>query len=182
MEQLSSKDKTLSPGFTSKLKGRFRSLCTNAGAGTTLTNLVPTDSYCSVLCGGLKIVFKAIEETGEYREEVYNALEEIPFILGDNFLSWLTLDESSFLFLDTRSDDQTGSLEMLIVTAEIFRDILTFSGKQASTNKQASTSSIFLAFFCSQHKYYAGDLDAHPTELVMSILLQLPDQYRDFDP
>jgi hypothetical protein len=84
LEQLSSKDKTLSPGFTNKLKGRFRSLCTNAGAGTTLTNLVPTDSYCSVLCGGLKIIFKALEETGKYREEVYNALEEIPFILDDN--------------------------------------------------------------------------------------------------
>lgn len=84
LEQLSSKDKTLSPGFTNKLKGRFRSLCTNAGAGNTLTNLVSTDSYCSVLCGGLRIIFKALEETGKYREEVYNALEEIPFILDDN--------------------------------------------------------------------------------------------------
>ncbi|CAJ0540988.1 Ff.00g078250.m01.CDS01 [Fusarium sp. VM40] len=383
LERLSSKDKTLSPGFTNKLKGRFRSLCTNAGAGTTLTNLVPTDSYCSVLCGGLRIIFKALEETGKYREEVYNALEEIPFILDDNsalldlyhddgelhqrvaslyraiyqlmevivdwflktsrvigtkllfnptgfsgklkdclahvkntkqrftasiaaisanqlklleqqnysimnsqiqdskqimmvleqsrnthllvldtlvqfldsgskagqayvyspvhedtvpqilapeldidtlldqylydaqlvhrdcqsifrsryapgydldedlvstvksnprFLSWLTLDESSLLFLDTRSDNQTCSLEMPIVTAEIFRDILTFSSKQVSANKEASTAFICLAFFCSQHKDYARDLNAQPTELVMSILLQLLDQYHYFEP
>jgi hypothetical protein len=98
------------------------------------------------------------------------------------FLSWLTLDESSLLFLDTRPDNRTCSLEMPIVTAEIFRDILTFSGKQASTDEQASTSFICLAFFCSQHKDYARDLDAQPTELVMSVLLQLLDQYRDFDP
>lgn len=97
------------------------------------------------------------------------------------FLSWLTLDESSLLFLDTRSDSQTCSLEMPVVTAEIFRDILTFSGKQASTDKEASTSFICLAFFCSQHKDYARDLNAQPTELVMSILLQLLDQYHDFD-
>jgi hypothetical protein len=66
------------------MKQAFRKLCSNAGAGTTLTNLVPTDSYCSVLCGGLKIIFKALEETGRYREEVYNALEELPFILNDH--------------------------------------------------------------------------------------------------
>lgn len=84
LEALSSKDKERVPGSTGKLKQAFRKLCSNAGAGTTLTNLVPTDSYCSVLCGGLKIIFKALEETGRYREEVYNALEELPFILNDN--------------------------------------------------------------------------------------------------
>ncbi|KAM0191650.1 hypothetical protein ACHAPI_008701 [Fusarium lateritium] len=383
LEQLSSKDKALSPGFTNKLRERFRSLCTHAGAGTTLTNLVPTDSYCSVLCGGLKVIFKALEETGRYREEVYNALEEIPFILDDSsalldlyrddselhrhlaslyraiyqlmeviadwflkssrvtgtkilinptgfskrlkdclftvknikqrftariaamsakqlklleqqnysimnsqnqdtrkmmgvleqfrnthivildklvqfldsgskagqayiyspvhedsipqivapkldvdtilnrylydaqlvhqdcksisrsrhvpgydldedlistiksnphFLSWLTLDESSLLFLDTRSDNQTCSLEMPIVAAEVFQDILTFANDHVLTDPDASTSFVCLSFFCSQHKDYSKDLNAQPTELVMSILLQLLDQYRDFDP
>lgn len=98
------------------------------------------------------------------------------------FLSWLTLDESSLLLLDTRSDNQTCSLEMPVVTAEIFRDILTFSNTQVSANKEPITAFICLAFFCSQHKDYARDLNAQPTELVMSILLQLLDQYSDFDP
>ncbi|KAF4460099.1 hypothetical protein FALBO_13127 [Fusarium albosuccineum] len=84
LERLSDKDRTIPPGFTGKLNKAFRSLCRNAGAGTTLTNLVPTDSYCSVLCGGLKVIFKALEQTGNYRQEIYNALEELPFILNDN--------------------------------------------------------------------------------------------------
>ncbi|RBR05569.1 hypothetical protein FVER53590_12917 [Fusarium verticillioides] len=84
LEALSSEDKALKPGFTGKMKQAFRKLCDNAGSGVTIANLVPTDSYCSVLCGGLKIVFKALEATGHYREEICTALEEIPFILNDN--------------------------------------------------------------------------------------------------
>lgn len=84
LEGLSEKDKTVSPGFTGKLKAAFRKLCEHAGAGTTLTNLVPTDSYCSILCGGMKVIFKALEETGRYRQEIYNAVENIPYILSDH--------------------------------------------------------------------------------------------------
>lgn len=84
LEALSEKDKAAAPGFTGKLKSRFRSLCSHAGAGTTLSQLVPSDSYFSVLAGGLKVIFKALEQTGQYRQEVYEALEELPYILNDN--------------------------------------------------------------------------------------------------
>ncbi|KAH6879449.1 hypothetical protein B0T10DRAFT_447413 [Thelonectria olida] len=382
LETLAEKDKAVSPGFTGKMKKAFRSLCSNAGAGSTLANLVPTDSYCSVLCGGLKIIFRALEQTGHYRQEVYNALEELPFILNDNaillelhnkdeelhrrvaslytamyklmevivgwflkpslvtgtrifvnpsgfsdrlkdglagvkiaaqrfaarvaimstqeqralaqqnysimymqgqtsqqmtqkleklshshlivldklseflethaeaerdhrerraqqamtsrieapptsvedilekylyeptlvhadcenvlklrhipgyhfdedlvctvkrhprFLSWLTLNESSLLFVDTRSEIHPCSLEMPIVNAEVFESLLNFSNEHASAKDGTSTHFISVAFFCSQHKDFARDVNGSPTELVMSLLLQLLDQYRDFD-
>ncbi|KAM5349961.1 hypothetical protein ACJ41O_006466 [Fusarium nematophilum] len=382
LETLSSKDKEISPGFTGKLKKSFRKLCSNAGAGTTLANLVPTDSYCSVLCGGLKIIFKALEETNHYRQEVFNALEDLPTILNDNaallelhhkdeelhrrvaslyaamyqlmevivnwflkpsfvtgtkmfinpsgfsdrlkdslaavknaaqrfaarvalmsakqqrvleqqnytimymqdqhshqmgqefgdlrsklivldrlsdfldsrakaklerrellaqpvltpqilapdisvedilerylydselvpadcdnvlklrhvagydldedlvltikshprFLSWLTLNESSLLFIDTRSQNPTCSLEMPIVSAEVFRNIADFSSEHISTVDGTNTEFVCLAFFCSQHKDLARDENASPAELAMSLLLQLLDQHHDFDP
>ncbi|KAF7537884.1 hypothetical protein G7Z17_g12766 [Cylindrodendrum hubeiense] len=381
LESLSSKDKAISPGFTGKLKNRFRSLCSHAGAGTTLVNLVPTDSYCSVLCGGLKIIFKALEETNNYRQEVYSALEELPFILNDNaallglndkdgelhrrvaslytaiyqlmeviinwylkrslatgtrifinpsgfsdrlkdslatvkvsaqrfaarvaimsaeeqrnltqqsytimymqeqnshqmklglgqlnsklilldrlsdfldnqasadlerrelgaqqlliprikapaisvedilennlyepelvpadcekvfrlrhvpgydldedlvstvqqhprFRSWLTLNESSLLFVDTRSENPTCSLEMPIVTAQIYRDIFDFSSEHMAGEHGISTDLLCLVFFCSQHKNFTKDANGSPSELAMSLLLQLVDQYRGFD-
>jgi hypothetical protein len=95
LEALSLKEKKHVPGFTGKLKQAFQKLCRNAGTGTTLINLVPTDSYCSILCGGLKIIFQALQETDRYREEIYNTLEELPFVLNDNasFLSLNFADE-----------------------------------------------------------------------------------------
>ncbi|KAF5011929.1 hypothetical protein FDECE_1994 [Fusarium decemcellulare] len=380
LERLSDKDRTISPGFTGKLKKAFRSLCSNAGAGTTLTNLVPTDSYCSVLCGGLKVIFKALEQTGNYRQEIYKALEELPFILNDNaallelhhkdeelhrrvaslytsvyrlmevivnwflkrslvtgakifinpsgfsdrlkdslaavrisaqrfaarvaiksaeeqralpqqsysmlymqdqssqqmsqefgqlrhsniillgmlsdflesqakadqerwelraqqspmpriealemspedilerflydpslvstdcenvlrmrhipgydldedviptvkshprVLSCLTLNESSLLLVDTRAGHSTCNLEMPIFTAEIFRNLVDFSSTAAP--RESSTNLVCLAFFCSQHQDFARDENGNPAELVMSLLLQLLDRYRDFD-
>ncbi|KAM0361720.1 hypothetical protein HYE67_002804 [Fusarium culmorum] len=380
LETLSSKEKERVPGSTGKLKQAFRKLCSNAGAGTTLTNLVPTDSYCSVLCGGLKIIFKALEETGRYREEVYIALEELPFILNDNasfvglnftdadlhtrvaaiyaavyglmevivdwflkpsfvtgvklfanptgfseklknqmatvkgaaqrfnarvailsvkrqeglsqqnlsimygldshsqqvmsefgdiksrllvldkltqffddtakaeferrqlrlqrekiprirepkvsvedvltkwcyeqdlvhsdcakilrsqhipgyemdrdlvatvkshprFKSCLTLNESSVLLIDTRSDNPTGSLEMPIVAAETFRQLETFIDQHNQEADDSAARIIPLAFFASQHKDVRRDPNASPNELAMSLLLQLVDHYRHF--
>ncbi|RSL48874.1 hypothetical protein CEP54_012701 [Fusarium duplospermum] len=389
LENLSLKDKTITPGFTGKLKKAFRSLCSNAGAGTTLANLVPTESYLSVLCGGLKIIFKALEESSHYRQEVYNALEELPFILNDNaalleihtqdeelhrrvaslytaiyrlmeviiswflkpslvtgtkmfinpsgfgdklkdslatvknaaqrfaariaimaaeeqraltqqnytmmymhgqhsrrvtaelgelreelrdssrshlifldklteffqlqgreiidrkgleirqssprdtpsrmtienvldenlydpelvptdcenvlklrnmpgydldedlvitikshprFVSWLTLNQSSLLFVDTRSQNPTCSLELPIVSAEVYRDIVDFSNLCLGGEDGTMTDLICLSFFCSQHRDFKKDPDASPAELAMSLLLQLVDNYRDFDP
>ncbi|RSM16662.1 hypothetical protein CDV31_004434 [Fusarium ambrosium] len=393
LENLSLKDKAITPGFTGKLKKAFRSLCSNAGAGTTLANLVPTDSYLSVLCGGLRIIFKALEESSHYRQEVYNALEELPFILNDNaalleihmrdeelhrrvaslytamyrlmevivswflkpslvtgtkmfinpsgfgdklkdslatvkvaaqrfaaridimavqeqrgltqqnytmmymhsqhsqrvieelgelkgelkgelrnsnrlnliildkfteflqlqaretierkrleicqatpedrpprmtienvldenlydpelaptdcenvlklrnmpgydldedlvitikshprFVSWLTLNQSSLLFIDTRSQNPTCSLELPIVSAEVYRDIVDFANLCLGAEDEATTDLICLPFFCSQHRDFKKDPNASPTELAMSLLLQLLDNYRDFDP
>lgn len=84
LEGIAARDGEGSVGFTGKLKGAFRRLCQNAGAGTTLVNLVPTDNYLSVLCGGLKIIFMALQQTDHYRKDIYSALEDIPFIIGDH--------------------------------------------------------------------------------------------------
>jgi len=84
LERMAEKDREASPGFTGKLKSGFRRLCDHAGAGVALSNILPTDSYGSVLCGGLKLVFTAMEKHGLYRHEIYRALEEIPFALSDN--------------------------------------------------------------------------------------------------
>ncbi|KAL9074010.1 MAG: hypothetical protein Q9157_004551 [Trypethelium eluteriae] len=83
LETLASKDKDLS-GASGKLKRVFRSLCRNAGAGENLAALVPNDTFTSVLCGGIKVIFSGLRQTGVYREEVYKALEDLPFILTDH--------------------------------------------------------------------------------------------------
>ncbi|KAF4958072.1 hypothetical protein FSARC_11108 [Fusarium sarcochroum] len=381
LEVLSTKDKALKPGFTGKLRQGFRKICSNAGVGTTLANLVPTDSYCSVLCGGLKIIFKALEETGHYREEVGNALEAIPFILSDKitlvklnnmdeelhrrvaaiyaaiyallevivgwflksslrtgarifsnpsgfsdklktqrdtvdlavqrfnarvdsisavkqeglaqqnltimygldhhaeaamrrfdgietrlmtldnlekffyetwkagpaqrqampqpqatprikapainiedilvkwlyepdlvyqdcttvlrlqhiagydvdpelvstvkfhprFQSFLALDKSSLIFVDMRSENPAGSLEMPIIAAEMFQTLASFIEKHESDANDATTRVICLSFLCSRHKDMRRDANANPTELMMSLVLQLLDHYRGFD-
>ncbi|EGU89203.1 hypothetical protein FOXB_00297 [Fusarium oxysporum f. sp. conglutinans Fo5176] len=382
LEALSSEDKALRPGFTGKMKQAFRKLCDNAGSGGTIANLVPTDSYCSILCGGLKIIFKALEATGHYREEICNALEEIPFILNDNtalvklnnmdeemhrrvaaiyaaiyallevivgwflkpsfstgarillnptafsrklkermdtvklgvqrftahvnylsaerqkalaqqnlsimyrldqqsqkmergferlettrimvldkveqflyetwraefeqrqllpqdrqtpriettvvyveeildkwryerdlvhrdcvtvlrlqqvagydvdlelvstirfhprFQSYLTLDTSSLLLVNTRSENPIMSLEMPIVAAETFRSLHAFIEEQDDQVHGTTIRIICLSFFCSQHRNVARDENASPMDLAMSLLLQLLDYYRDFD-
>ncbi|RBA15764.1 hypothetical protein FPRO05_12371 [Fusarium proliferatum] len=382
LEALSSEDKALKPGFTGKMKQAFRKLCDNAGSGGTIANLVPTDSYCSILCGGLKIIFKGLEAAGHYREEICNALEEIPFILNDNtalvelnnmdeelhrrvaaiyaaiyallevivgwflkpsfntgarillnptgfsgklkermdtvklgvqrftahvnylsaerqkaltqqnlsimyrldqqseqmergferlettrimvldkveqflyetwraefeqrqslpqhqqtprietpilcvedildkwryerdlvhqdcatvlrlqhiagydvdlelvstirfhprFQSYLTLDTSSLLFVDTRSENPTRSLEMPIVADETFRSLHAFMEEQNEQAHGTTIHIICLSFFCSQHSNFARDQNASPMDLAMSLFLQLIDYYRDFD-
>ncbi|KAK0713528.1 hypothetical protein B0T26DRAFT_753624 [Lasiosphaeria miniovina] len=49
------------------------------------TALIPNDlMFSSALCGGLNIIFSALEQTGFHREAVYKALERLPQILGDH--------------------------------------------------------------------------------------------------
>ena len=84
LDRLSEKDEEVAPGISGRLKKAFRSLCDNAGAGKTVANFVPSDAYLSVLCGGLKVIFTALEQTGQYREDVCATLEELPVILTDS--------------------------------------------------------------------------------------------------
>lgn len=84
LEGLSKKDGNTPTTITGKLKGAFRKLCGHSGAGLTLTQLVPTDSYGSVLCGGLKVIFNAMQSSDFYRKEVYRALEDLPGVLNDH--------------------------------------------------------------------------------------------------
>lgn len=85
LEGLASRDKDFS-GSMGKLKRAFRGLCQHAKAGETFVSLVPNDAFglSSILCGGLKIIFTGLSETALYREEVYRALEELPYTLTDH--------------------------------------------------------------------------------------------------
>ncbi|KAK3317645.1 hypothetical protein B0T19DRAFT_295381 [Cercophora scortea] len=72
-------------GFTGKLKKGFNTLCQNAGAGKLFTALIPNDlMFSSALCGGLNVIFTALEQTGFHREAVYKALERLPAILSNH--------------------------------------------------------------------------------------------------
>lgn len=81
--KMSARDKDLS-GLLGKLKKTFRSFCKHAGGGKMFTALIPSDTFGSVLCGGLNVIFTALEQTGFHREAVYKALERLPRILDDH--------------------------------------------------------------------------------------------------
>ncbi|KAI0887432.1 uncharacterized protein GGS22DRAFT_109444 [Annulohypoxylon maeteangense] len=84
LDTLSSKDHDTS-GFTGKIKWAFRTLCQKAEIGSTFVSMVPNEVPCSsVLCGGLKAVFTALERSHNYREDVYKAIEDIPYIINDH--------------------------------------------------------------------------------------------------
>jgi hypothetical protein len=83
IEKMSSRDRDLS-GYRGKIKKTFRSFCKHAGGGKMLTALIPSDTFGSVLCGGLNVIFTALEQTGFHREAVYRALEILPRILNDH--------------------------------------------------------------------------------------------------
>ncbi|KAI1765477.1 hypothetical protein GGR53DRAFT_261497 [Hypoxylon sp. FL1150] len=86
IDDLSDKDRS-TIGFTGKVKSAFRALCQRAEIGLTFTSMVPSEMPCSsVLCGGLKAVFTALQRSHNYREDVYKAIEDIPYILNDHAL------------------------------------------------------------------------------------------------
>jgi len=89
LDKAAARDKDVS-GFTGKLKKGFHGLCRNAGAGKLFTALIPNDSFGSTLCGGLNIVFAALEQTGYHREAVYKALVQLPQIV-DNFDEYIEM-------------------------------------------------------------------------------------------
>ncbi|KAI1393501.1 uncharacterized protein F4822DRAFT_15199 [Hypoxylon trugodes] len=74
-------------GFTGKIKSAFRAVCQRAEVGLTFVSMVPDEVPCgAVLCGGLKAVFTALQRSHDYREEVYKAIEDIPYIMKDHAL------------------------------------------------------------------------------------------------
>ncbi|KAI2466562.1 hypothetical protein F4781DRAFT_405303 [Annulohypoxylon bovei var. microspora] len=84
LDGLSAQDQNTS-GFTGKVKSAFRALCQKAEIGSTFVSMVPSEMPCSsVLCGGLKAVFTALKQSHNYREDVYKAIEDIPYIINDH--------------------------------------------------------------------------------------------------
>ncbi|XXG99265.1 hypothetical protein Hte_005602 [Hypoxylon texense] len=86
IDALSDQDRS-TVGFTGKVKSAFRALCERAEIGLTFTSMVPSELPCSsVLCGGLKTIFTALQRSHNYREDVYRAIEDIPYTLNDHAL------------------------------------------------------------------------------------------------
>jgi hypothetical protein len=80
---LAAKDKNAT-GFSARLRQGYQTLCNHAKDAQGFLSLIPSDVMgSSVLCGGLTIVFKALEQTGYQRTAVHMALEELPVILND---------------------------------------------------------------------------------------------------
>ncbi len=99
--------------------------------------------------------------------------------VNPRFRAWLAAGESSLLFMNANSTPSS-NLEMSFVSAQVFQRAAEVSSEQ----RQASARSelIPLAFFCSQHQDYRRDVNGPPSELAMSLLLQLVDAYRGFRP
>ena len=80
LESLVAKDKS-----KGKFISAFRSVCNNAQAATSFTNVVPdTFGMASMLCGSLNILFTAMHTSSVFRKEVYDAVESIGFTINDN--------------------------------------------------------------------------------------------------
>ncbi|KAI0902226.1 hypothetical protein F4806DRAFT_30250 [Annulohypoxylon nitens] len=95
LDTLSAKDHDTS-GFTGKVKSAFRALCQKAEIGTTFASMIPDEVPCSsVLCGGLKAMFTALEHSHNYREDVYKAIEDIPYIINEHAV-----------YIDIHKDDE----------------------------------------------------------------------------
>jgi len=97
------------------------------------------------------------------------------------FRAFLTLNESSMLLLNANSD-ASHSLDMSVASARTYKSLLEVAAQQQQTPGDSSTILVPLAFFCSQHRDYRGDVNGNASELAMSLLLQLIDRYGDFDP
>ncbi|KAF6835973.1 hypothetical protein CMUS01_05568 [Colletotrichum musicola] len=131
--------------------------------------LVPTDS---------DNILKLRHRPGyDFDEGLVSTIKSHP-----RLITWLTLNESSLIYVDTRSESRTYSLEMPLVIVEIFQNLGDFARQYASTNDESNANLICLTFFCSQHRDLARDPNAAPTELAMSLLLQLLCQQRYYDP
>ncbi|KAK8003630.1 hypothetical protein PG990_001378 [Apiospora arundinis] len=92
LEHMAAKDKDTS-GFAGKVKSAFRALCQRANIGLNFTNLVPQDfPGGSVLCGGLKMIFTALQSSNNYREDVYQAIEDLPYTINDHAV-YIRLDK-----------------------------------------------------------------------------------------
>ncbi|TRX91595.1 hypothetical protein FHL15_007600 [Xylaria flabelliformis] len=67
-----------------RMKVGFQSLCRHAKTAQTFISFIPSDFMCSsVLTGGLKAIFTALEKTGSHRQEIQKALVDIPEILDE---------------------------------------------------------------------------------------------------
>ena len=90
--------------------------------------------------------------------------------------SWLTVDESSFLLVNGNGD--TFCQSTTVFCANVLQSLLPTSEQQ----QNSAITIIPLAYFGTKHQDYRRDAMANPSEVAMSLLLQLIDRYRGFGP
>lgn len=88
--------------------------------------------------------------------------------------AWLTVDESSLLFLNGRTEPRPESAVSLF-TAQVYQSLLEHHGKNYESG-ESSLKIIPVAFFCGQHRDYQAGSNGNPEEMAMSLLLQLIDR------
>lgn len=60
----------------------FRIVGDNAAAANPWLNILPDSEYTSVLCGGLKLIFEAAGRMSDKRQQILEALEDVPKTLA----------------------------------------------------------------------------------------------------
>lgn len=91
--------------------------------------------------------------------------------------AWLTVDESSLLLVNGRTDLRPDS-ETSIHSAEVFQRLLQHNEMQGRPDKSGAMI-IPIGFFCGQHRDWQFDSNGSPEELAISLLLQLIDHGRE---
>ncbi|KAK8099950.1 hypothetical protein PG999_010324 [Apiospora kogelbergensis] len=91
--------------------------------------------------------------------------------------AWLTVDEPCLYLLNGGAE--TSDTSTSFIMAKIAGTLLQQQQRQ-SRKSHSAMEVIVLAYFCSQHQNYYRDAAASPSELAMSLLLQLIDKYAGF--
>lgn len=68
--------------FAGKMSKVFGVLCEHAAVGKIFTSVIPSDlSLAPAICGGLNVIFSAMEQKAIHERSVRDAVEELPLIL-----------------------------------------------------------------------------------------------------
>lgn len=90
--------------------------------------------------------------------------------------AWLSLDSPSLLLVNGNSTSHL-DLSTAFFSAKIINTLM-----HHASQPRENIEIIPLAYFCGKHQNYHTDVAASPAELAMSLLLQLVDTHRDFEP
>jgi hypothetical protein len=88
--------------------------------------------------------------------------------------AWLTVDGPSLLLLN-------GGTDPFSVSTSFFSANIVSSLLEETQPSSQPVDVITLAYFCDRHSDYRDDVAGWPSELALSLLLQLVDRYPDFE-
>ena len=93
--------------------------------------------------------------------------------------AWLTLDASAALLLNGGVDPFCTSTSFSV--AMIVSSLLHDHSRPLRSTTESPAAIVVLAYFCDRHRDYRRDAAGSPTEMAMSLMLQLLDRYRMFN-